>query len=78
MQSIGISGKNDKSTDLAETLRQNNIDFACLTETWLSEANKNKMFFRNYNCFNLVRKNVKRVSGGVSILVKKRINHQPS
>ena len=71
MQSIGISGKNDKSPELAEILRQNNIDFACLTETWLSENNKNQMVFKNYNCFNLVRQNVKRVSGGVSILVKK-------
>ena len=51
-------------------LEQNNIDIACLTETWLTESNEDRMHFNNYICFNLVRKNVLRASGGVSILVK--------
>ena len=71
LRSIGISGKNDKSPELAKILELNNIDFACLTETWLSEENKDDMSFKDYNCVNLVRKKYKKVSGGVSILVKK-------
>ena len=66
LQSIGISGNYDKSPDLSITLEQNNIDIACLTETWLTESNKDKMYFKNYDCFNLVRENVRRASGGVS------------
>ena len=48
LQSIGISGNYDKSPDLSITLEQNNIDIACLTETWLTESNKDKMYFKNY------------------------------
>ena len=47
LQSIGISGNYDKSPDLCITLEQNNIDIACLTETWLTESNKDKMYFKN-------------------------------
>ena len=70
LQSVGISGDNDKSPDLSVMLEQNNIDIACLTETWLTENNQDRMHFDNYVCFNLVRKSVRRASGGVSILVK--------
>ena len=70
LQSVGISGDNDKSPDLSAMLEQNNIDIACLTETWLTESNQDRMHFDNYVCFNLVRKSVQRASGGVSILVK--------
>ena len=73
LQSIGISGEYDKSPELQEILDLNNIDIACLTETWLSESNKDEMSFKNYYCFNLVRKNVLRASGGVSILVKEGV-----
>ena len=73
LQSVGISGDNDKSPDLSVMLEQNNIDIACLTETWLSESNKDRMYFENYVCFNRVRENVRKASGGVSILVKEGI-----
>ena len=56
LQSVGISGDNDKSPDLSVMLEQNNIDIACLTETWLTESNQDRMHFDNYVCFNLVRK----------------------
>merc|ERR1711895_105184 len=36
-------------------------------------GNKDRMYFKNYDCFNLVRENVRRASGGVSILVKEGI-----
>ena len=74
LQSVGISGDNDKSPDLSVMLEQNNIDIACLTETWLTESNEDRMHFDNYVCFNLVRKNVLRASGGVSILVKEGLS----
>ena len=73
LQSIGISGEYDKSPELGKILELNNIDIACLTETWLSESNEDEMSFRNYYCFNLVRKNVRRASGGVSIVVKQGV-----
>ena len=73
LQSVGISRDNDKSSDLSVMLEQNNIDIACLTETWLTESNKDRMYFKNNDCFNLVRENVRRASGGVSILVKEGI-----
>ena len=73
LQSIGISGGYNKSPELQEILDLNNIDIACLTETWLSESNKDEMSFTDYYCFNLVRKNVLRASGGVSILVKEGV-----
>ena len=38
LQSIGIGGENDKSPELGNILELNNIDIACLTETWLSES----------------------------------------
>ena len=73
LQSIGISGEYEKSPELGKILELNNIDIACLTETWLSESNEDEMSFRNYYCFNLVRKNVRRASGGVSIVVKQGV-----
>ena len=73
LQSIGIGGENDKSPELENILELNNIDIACLTETWLSESNEDQMHLENYYCFNLVRKDVRRASGGVSILVKEGV-----
>ena len=73
LQSVGIGGENDKSHELGKILELNNIDIACLTETWLSESNEDQMHLENYYCFNLVRKDVRRASGGVSILVKEGV-----
>ena len=47
---------------------------ACLTETWLTDTTKNQVQIGEYTHFCKVRKNTKRASGGVSILVHKDIN----
>ena len=51
----------------------NNIDICVFTETWLSEKTKDQLKMNKYVQFHSVRKNVLRVSGGVSILVEKNI-----
>ena len=70
IQSFGNSPDTDKTTELEAVINQNNIDVACLTETWLRDDNKDQISFNNYINFHLTRKNVLRSSGGVSIIVK--------
>ena len=69
IQSFGYSVDTDKTSELQTTLINNGIDIACITETWLSENTMDYIFFQGYTSFHSVRNGVKRVSGGVSILV---------
>ena len=73
IQSFGSSENTDKTTEIEVILNLNNIDIACLTETWLNVTTLDKVSINNYNNFHLVRKNTQRSSGGVSILVKDNI-----
>ena len=69
IQSFGNSVEKDKTTELEAMLEINNIDIACITETWLTENTKNQVVFNGYTSFHSVRRNVQRSSGGISIFV---------
>ena len=73
IQSFGCSENTDKLTELETVLDLNNIDVAVVTETWLTENNKDKILLNNYISFHSVRKNALRSSGGITILVKENI-----
>ena len=73
IQSFGNSEDTDKITEIEAVLDHNNIDIACLTETWLNENTKDQIAINDYVNFHTIRKNVLRSSGGVSILVKENI-----
>ena len=73
IQSFGSSENTDKTTEVEAVLDHNEIDVACLTETWLNENNKDQILLDNYVNFHSVRKNTLRSSGGISILVKDNI-----
>ena len=73
IQSLGSCQNTDKTTELEAVLINNYIDVACLTETWLNDITKDQISFNNYTNFHLIRKNVLRSSGGVSVLVKSDI-----
>ena len=47
IQSFGNSEDKDKTTELQATLDFNNINIACLTETWLTGTTKNKSHWTN-------------------------------
>ena len=69
IQSFGNSVEKDKTTELEAMLEINNIDIACITETWLTENIKNQVVFNGYTSFHSVRANVQRASGGISIFL---------
>ena len=69
IRSFANSSKKDKTVEIEAILDLNDIDIACLTETWLTENNKDQIQFEKYNLFHAVRNKVLRVSGGVSIAV---------
>ena len=69
IRSFGNSEETDKSTEIEALLDVNDIDIACLTETWLTNISKNQVSFDKYTHFSMVRKNAKCASGGVSILI---------
>ena len=73
IQSFGSSENTDKTTEIEAVLDLNGIDIATLTETWLSENNKDQVKLNNYVNFHSIRKNTLRSSGGVSILIKENI-----
>ena len=73
IRSFGNSENTDKTIEIEAILNLNNIDIACLTETWLNETTRDSVSINNYENFHLVRKNTQRSSGGVSILVKDNI-----
>ena len=73
IQSFGSSENTDKTTEVEAVLDHNGIDIATLTETWLSENNKDQINLNNYVNFHLIRKNTLRSSGGVSILIRENI-----
>ena len=73
IQSFGNSEDTDKTTEIETVLDLNQVDVACLTETWLNENTIDSVSISNYVNYHLVRKNALRSSGGVSILVKDNI-----
>ena len=73
IQSFGNSEDTDKTTEIETVLDLNQVDVACLTETWLNENIIYSVSINNYVNYHLVRKNALRSSGGVSILVKDNI-----
>ena len=73
IQSFGSSENTDKTTEVEAVLDLNSIDIATLTETWLTENNKDEIKLNNYVNFHSVRKNTLRSSGGVSILIRENI-----
>ena len=73
IQSFGRSVKNDKTVEVELTLNHNNVDIAVFTETWLCHDTSNQLPFNDYVKFHLIRENVERYSGGVSIFIHKNI-----
>ena len=73
IQSFGNCQNTDKTTELEAVLNHNNIDVAVLTETWLNDNTKDQISLNNYINFHLIRNNILRSSGGVSIIVKNDI-----
>ena len=71
IQSFSNSSKKSKTEEIEATLGLNNIDVACLTETWLTENSKDQIQFENYILFHAVRNKMLRNSGGVTIAVNK-------
>ena len=70
-KTLGECVTNSKTEEIEATLGLNNIDVACLTETWLTENTKDQIQFENYILFHAVRNKVLRNSGGVTIAVNK-------
>ena len=70
IQSFGKSEKTDKTIETEEMLSSNNVGIAVFTETWLCKATADRLPFKEYQKFNLIRDNVGRSSGGVSVFVK--------
>ena len=73
IQSFGRSTRNDKTVEVEMLLNHNNVDIAVFTETWLCHDTRKQLPFDDYEKFHMVRENVLRYSGGVSIFVKKSI-----
>ena len=69
IQSFGKSEGKDKTIEIEEVLILNNVGIAVFSETWLTEESADRLPFKNYQKLHLIRKNVARSSGGVSILV---------
>ena len=73
IQSFGKSEKTDKTLETEEILRLNNVEIAVFTETWLCKATADRLPFKEYQKFHLIRDNVVRSSGGVSVFVKNKL-----
>ena len=59
----------NKLDDLTVVLKQNNVDIACLTETWLNDNVPNEVLsIPGYNAFRNDRKG--RLGGGVAVLIE--------
>ena len=71
IQSFAVDSENDKTLECKAMLDDNQIEVAVFTETWLTDANKDRLPFKNYEKYHHIRKNCIRPSGGVSIFVKK-------
>ena len=56
IQSFGSTENTDKTTEVEAVLDLNDIDIATLTETWLTENNKEQINFNNYVNFHSIRK----------------------
>ena len=48
----------------------NNIDIACLTETWLNSYTQHQVLLEEYISFHSIRNNCLRSSGGISVLIR--------
>ena len=70
IQSFGKSEGKDKTIETEEVLTLNNVEVAVFSETWLTDETVDRLPFKKYQKFHLIRKNVLRCSGGVSIFVK--------
>ena len=64
IQSFGSTAHTDKLTEIESVLNINNIDVACLTETWLSENSKHQILLGNYLSYHSVRKKHTKVFRG--------------
>ena len=73
IQSFGASAITDKTTEIESVLELNQVDIGIFTETWLSNSTRDSIKFNGYNMFHLIRENVLRASGGISILVNSDI-----
>ena len=71
LRSFGLDSENDKTSECKAMLDDNHIEVAAFTETHLTDANKNRLPFKNYEKYHHIRKNCLKPSGGVSIFVKK-------
>ena len=54
IQSFGNSVGKDKTTEIETVLEMNNIDVACLTETWLTENTEDQIVMEKYVPFHKV------------------------
>ena len=70
IQSFGKTERTDKTIETEEILKMNFVDVAVFTETWLNKETADRLPFKEYQKFHLIRSNVARSSGGVSIFVK--------
>ena len=70
IQSFGKSSKTDKTVETETILKLNNIDISIFCETWLTDETKDFLPFHDYTKYHLIRKNVLRSSGSVSVFVK--------
>ena len=73
IQSFGRSNKNDKSFEVEMILNHDKVDIAVFTETWLCQDTCKQLPFNDYVKFHIVRENVLRYSGGVSVFVHKNL-----
>ena len=73
IQSFGNSARTDKTTEIEGLLEENQVEIGTFTETWLSNDTRDSIKFNGYNIFHLIRENVLRVSGGISIVVDSNI-----
>ena len=71
VQSFGVDGENDKTLECKAMLDDNQIEVAAFTETWLTDANKDRLPFKNYEKYHHIRKNCLKPSGGSLYLCKK-------
>ena len=62
-----IKGK-EKTIETEEVLTLNNVEVAVFSETWLTYETVDRLPFKKYQKFNLIRNNILRCSGSVSLL----------
>ena len=69
-----VRSVSNKVEDLTEVLKQNHVDIACLTETWLETERPNEVI--DISGYNIVRNDrSNRQGGGVAALIRDTIPH---